>query len=299
MTSLNKTFIRKSTLAVAGLLSLLSTGIMAKEQSYNRAQKEIKIMSTIFETSLAELSSNNNRLLYSKKTKGTYLAKQGMVFNFNFGSNAFGGAENWESFEGDWESFGEGIGQLVGGIASEVGLAINDAIVAPEAPNVDIDLEERMEAYAERVEALEQMRENHNSQREEVREIQRELRRIEREKDSEENAISHQKRLKKELEGKAKLLKDKMTKYKKSMAEYRKKRDEKRTQSTIKKSDIIVSTLCDYGATLRSLKNDEHITLIFGNYAGSKDQVYVFDFDDVRSCESKDKLLKQAISYQI
>ena len=90
-----------------------------------------------------------------------------------------------------------------------------------------------------------------------------------------------------------------MSEYKKSMLEYRKKRDQKNTQNAKTKSDTIVSTLCDYGATLRSLKNDEHITLIFENYTDNKDQVYVFDYDEVRSCDSGEKLLKTAVSYQL
>ena len=41
------------------------------------------------------------------------------------------------------------------------------------------------------------------------------------------------------------------------------------------------------------------ITLIFTNFENSKDQVYVFNYKDVKSCSNKDKLVKKAISYQI
>jgi len=65
------------------------------------------------------------------------------------------------------------------------------------------------------------------------------------------------------------------------------------------KSDSILTTLCDYGATLRSLKNDEYITLVFENYENGKDKMLVFSSKNVKSCCNKDKLLETVISYQL
>jgi len=291
--TVRSSFVRKSVLTVASLLTVLTFGVNAKEQDFSRAQKELKIMSTIFQTSLAEQKSEQRRFLSSRETKATYLAKQGMVFSFNFGRNSFSGAE-------DWEAFGEGIGDLVGSVASEVGVALGEAFAeAPEAPELAYNLERQFEAYGERIEAIEMLKEHNNAQREEVREIQREIREIERNKDRVNSKKDEHKRLKEKLEKKVDVLKDKMSEYKKSMSDYRKKRDEKYTKNSKTKSDTIVSTLCDYGATLRSLKNDEHITLIFENFTDNKDQVYVFDYDDVRSCDKASKLLKSAVSYQL
>jgi Skp family chaperone for outer membrane proteins len=284
---------RKCLLVIASIFSLLSLTTSAKEQSFERAQKELKIMSTIFQTSLADQNPKQRSFLRTKQAKATYLAKQGMVFSFNFGRNSFTGAE-------DWEAFGEGIGELVGSVASEVGVALGEAFAeAPQTPELAFNLERQFEAYGERLEAMELLREQNNTQREEVRELQREIREIERNKNRINSKKDEHQRLKQELEEKLNTLKDKMSAYKKSMADYRKKRDEKYTQNAKTKSDTIISTLCDYGATLRSLKNDEHITLIFENYSENKDQVYVFDFDDVRTCDSGSNLLKSAISYQL
>ncbi|MCW8877755.1 MAG: hypothetical protein OQK04_18440 [Kangiellaceae bacterium] len=283
--------VKKSVLAVAGLCTLFSVNLSAADKKYERAQKELKIMSKIFETALSETRKSKRVFLNSREANATYLARQGMVFSFNFGRNEFVTA-------GDWAAFGEGVGHLVGEIASEVGHAIADAPVAPAVPEAVVDLEDYFGEYQDRIEAQEAMRERLAEQREQVREIQREIRRVEREKRREEERAASE-RLKSELERKVEKLDRERAEYDRMMKEYRNKRDEKYMVSSKKKSDAILTTLCDYGATLRSLKNNEYITLIFKNYSGDDDQVYVFEFSDVRNCNSADKLVKQAISYKI
>lgn len=289
--------IQKSVLIVASALTFASASVAASD--YARIQKELKIMSTIFETSLSEQSSETSRIYGSKKTNATYLAKQGMVFTFNFGNNIF-------SNSSDWEQFGEGIGNLVGTIASEVGTALSDIQfdvpeppVAPTAPSFDFDYESQFEAYRERMEALEAMREQHREQREQVRELQREIRSLERQRERDTDEKRELDSVKAELEEKLDSLSKRMDEYKQSMKKYRQMRDEKYIANTKLKSDVIISTLCDYGGTLRSLNRNEYVTLIFSNYAKNKDQVYVFKYQDINDCTSKDRLLKNAISYQI
>lgn len=285
-------------LALTGLCTCLSLNLSAKEHHFERAQKELRIMSKIFETSLTEQDSGKNRLLGSKKTQATYLAKQGMVFTFNFSQNSFASAN-------DWAVFGEGLGNFVGEIASEVGSALGQAMVAPSMPNppdspdIGFDFEQRLEDYEQQREALELMREKHQHQREEVRELQREIRRMERDRDNESSSNQQLAKTKAALEEKVDVLKDKMDQYKKSMKEYRAKRDKKYIEGAKHKAKTIVSTLCDYGATLRSLKGNEYITLIFKNYSNNNDQVYVFNYNNVRNCSSGEKLLKSSISYHL
>ena len=286
--------IKKSVLTVAGVLTFASASVIASD--YARIQKELKIMSTIFETSLTEQSNETTRIHGSKKTNATYLAKQGMVFTFSFGKNIF-------SDSNDWQQFGEGIGNLVGTIASEVGTALSDIQLdipePPVAPSVTFDYESQFDAYQERMEALEAMREQHREQREQVRELQREIRSLERQRDRDEDEKHQIAKVKEELEQKLGSLNKRMDEYKQSMKKYREVRDQKFIASTKLKSDVIISTLCDYGGTLRSLKKDEYVTLIFSNYAKNKDQVYVFEYSDINDCTSKEKLLKRAISYQL
>ena len=281
--------------ALTGVLSLASLSTYAAD--YSRAEKELRIMSKIFDTSLSEAKQTNNRRHYSgsRKTESVYLAKQGMVFSFSFSQSGFTGE--------DWQAFGEGIGQLVGTISAEIAQSFADvdfvAPVAPIAPLADGDWEVNMEAYEAYQDAMENLREEQQEKREEVRDIQRSIRDIERQARREEVDSKELETTKKKLEEKMKVLSKKMEDYEQVRKDYEKKKREKYKLNNQKKSDLITSTLCDYGATLRSLKSNEHITLIFKKFEDGKDQVHVFNYSDVKNCTSKDKLLKKAISYQL
>lgn len=281
--------LKKSVLTVASLTTLFSASAFAADQNFERAQKELKIMTKIFETSLDDSKQSRTRFLSSQETSATYLAKQGMVFSFNFGRNSFQSA-------GDWAAFGEGVGNLVGEIASEVG---NAFIEAPTAPEAVVDLEDYFSVYQDRIEAQEAMREKLSEQREQVREMQREIRRAEREQREAEREKRTVENLKRDLEKKLSKLEKKKDEYNKMMKEYREKRDQKYLANSKKKSEAILTTLCDYGATLKSLNKDEYVTIIFKNYVDDKDQVYVFENRDVKSCGSTKELLNSAISYQM
>lgn len=297
---LKKRHLQKTLLTSISALSLFTAAsvVQAKEEDFSRAQKELRIMSKIFETSLEEVSSQKNRFPTSKSIQSTYLARQGMVFTFNFGRNAFA--------QSDWGAFGESVGLMVGAIASEVGNALADVPIAPEPPEVivpnpdiSVDYDEYFQAYQERMEALEELRERHREQREEVRELQREIRSLERQSAREDKRSKELEKVKEKLEVKIDALNSKMDEYKRSMKEYREKRDQKYIENTKVKSDAIISTLCDYGATMRSLKADEHITLIFTNYQDNKDQIYVFNSADIKRCDDANRLARKAISYQL
>lgn len=296
-------------LALIGLSSALAcSSLVASASDFDRAQKELRIMSKIFDTSLADAKISNSNSVFpgrSGSTQATYLAKQGMVFTFSFSSSEFGGAD-------DWQAFGEGVGRLVGTIASEVSEAFaeidsefNDAPRAPRTPRAprpvdEVDAwEEKMEAYEEYRNAMEELREQQRESRREVRDMQRTIRDLEREAkhDDEESDELNKKRA--ELEKRMTKLNKEQELYKKTMNEYREKKYEKVREKNSKKANVIISTLCDYGSTLRSLNKSEHVTLIFSNFENKKDQVYVFDYDDISDCSSKDKLLKKAVAYQL
>jgi len=287
----------KSALAIGAISILSLSSLSTFATDYSRAKKELRIMNKIFEASLSDSKLSRNR--FSGTSKATYLAKQGMVFTFNFGRNHFGSGE-------DWQAFGEGIGQLVGSISAEIIESISEIDVdmppvpnAPRVPPVGSDWDENIEAYEVYQEALENMRDEQRDKRREVRELQRSIREIERHARSKEVNTKKLAVAKKKLEQKVKVLAKKMEIYEKSRKEYKEKKRAKHKLNNQKKSDLIVTTLCDYGATLRSLKNGEYVTLIFDNYDNGKDQVYVFNYNHVRSCSDKDKLLKRAISYQL
>lgn len=289
--------------ALTGLFTLSAVNVSAAD--YDKAKKELRIMSKIFDTSLADASANNANRVFSSRTGGnqsTYLAQQGMVFTFSFSNSDFGSAD-------DWQAFGEGVGRLVGTIASEVTDALSEMDTeigtvprAPRAPRPISGIDgwdNKIEAYEAYQDAMDELRDEQSDRREEVRDMQREIRELEREsrhnnKDKEKLEETKQKLQKSMAE-----LEKKKAEYQKSMEEYREKKNQKERERNNKKSETIISTLCDYGSTLRSLDNDEHVTLIFSDYQDNKDQVYVFSSEAVKECSSKDKLIKQAISYQL
>ncbi len=285
-------------LGVISLLSLTSLSLFSAD--YSRTEKELKIMSKIFDTSLSEAKLSNRRFPGSERnTEAIYLAKQGMVFSFNFNQSRFGSGE-------EWAEFGEGIGQLVGSISAEIAQSFSDIEItpdvprAPRVPRVAADWEDNVEAYEEYQELMENLRDEQRDQREQVRDLQRSIRDTERQARRQQEVDSKQlKETKTRLKEKMKVLEKKIKIYSDTREKYEEERRAKYRVNTKKKSDLITSTLCDYGSTLRSLKSNEHVTLIFKNYENDKDQVYVFNYNDVKSCSSKDKLLKKAVSYQL
>ncbi|MGB0495963.1 MAG: hypothetical protein ACPGJI_06375 [Kangiellaceae bacterium] len=275
---------------------------LAMAADYSRAEKELRIMSKIFETSINDSRRGDERSYFpgsSRNTESTYLAKQGMVFTFSFNQNRFGDAS-------DWQALGEGIGEFVGTLTSEIAHSLADnlpnvpeAPVAPTRSYSEHDWEDQVEIYEEFQQAMENLRDEQRDKREEVRDLQRSIRDLERKARREEVDSKKLSQTKAKLEEKVNVLNKKMEQYEKAMKEYRDKKAQQLVAANKKKSDLIVSTLCDYGTTLRSLENDEHVTLVFSNFAKNKDQIYVFNYKDVKSCSSKDKLLKKAVSYQI
>jgi len=297
----------QKSLLIGALSGLSLACFSAYAADYSRVEKELRIMSKIFETSMDDARGNNQNRIFSQrssKTEAIYLAKQGMVFSFKFNSSRFGDLS-------EWQIFGQGIGHLVGSISQEIGAALSDIDiehpsppVMPDSPEIDFNnwgnvWEENMEAYESYREAMEELKERNRGYRDEVRDLQRSIRDIERRTRHDQDDAKKLAESKKKLEEKLAELSEKMKTYEKSMQEYREKQKEKYRINNQNKSDAIISTLCDYGATLRSLKNGEHITLIFKNYHEGKNQVHVFNYNDVKDCSSKDKLLKKATSYQL
>lgn len=291
------------------MLSIIASCLVVTSQTsiaadYSRAEKELRIMSKIFETSMSEANDKNSRSYFtrsSRTTQSTYLAKQGMVFTFSFpGSHSVS--------SNDWRSLGEGIGHLVGSIGAEIAHSLSDndeppvlALVpkTPRLPFPNRGWDDDVEAYEDFQQAMEELRDEQRDKREEVRDIQRSIRDIERKARREEVDSKKLDKIKSKLEVKMKALNQKMEEYEKSMKDYRDQKVAQIKAKNTKKSDLIISTLCDYGATLRSLNNGEYVTLIFSNFENRKDKIYVFNYKDVKSCSNKDKLIKKAVSYQI
>jgi len=286
-------------LVLGGLIGTsLMTSFNASAEDYSNINKDMKIMKKIIETSI----SNGNR--YSNRVEAMYLAKQGMVFKLNSTSIV-----PLPEFDGDWDAWGESLGASALSAVQEVIPAM--APILPEEARLEMEAEleagmaeldgrYNVEVAEETREELRRMREEARDRRDEYRDHLRELREIERERyRAEKDRREELEKQKKEVEKKVAEYKEKMKEYEKKMDEYRNARKKKvaeRKTSIVKET---VTALCDYNASLRSLDNDEYVTLIFEDFAesrGANDKVFVFQKSDLTDCRSDESGIKRLLS---
>jgi predicted transcriptional regulator len=184
------------------------------------------------------------------------------------------------------------------------------------------------EAIEEMAEAAESMAEQQQDQseklrdlREERRDIERDLRDYEREKRDIEFSskvskldADQQKKLK-EINQKSEQLKSQLTQLQKNLTEqeqeYNKKRAEqqklaaqRQTELVAKVGQVFSNTLCDYGASLRDLKEQEFVSfqLSLSGRNNAKDHYWVVKKSDINQCVTgkidAPALLKKASYYQ-
>ena len=196
----------------------------------------------------------------------------------------------------------------------------------PPVPDGDFEFEFNSEDIEQMAEAAEQMAEQIQQQHrhsyrvaEKQRAIERELRDVEREmRDIEFNKSMTKldKEQQKELEmlkQKAKLLQEKQAEVEKEAALTRKQLEEQRAKQQAEQQQqtaAMVKTvgekfsqlLCDYGASLRDMADNEYVTLQVNNRDANGRYYWVVKKTDINQCMSgkikaKD-LLSKAISYQ-
>ena len=272
----------------------------AKQERFDELNKDMRIMKKIIETSIAE----ENR--YSNRVDAIYLAEQGMVFTV-FSSSLIPLPE----FSGDWEAWGESIGARTLSIVQDAIPAVAP-VLPPEAraemeAEIESSLAELDGSYtdsAEERERLRTLREQARLQREEYRDNLRKLREIERESyradEARKNELDKERSfVERAIEEYQKQLKQ----YEKKMAEIKQARQQKKQAQKAAIMKQTVAALCDYQASLRTLPEDEHVTLIFEKFNDTKkpDQVFVFKKSELDGCDSSsrglDKLIASATQY--
>lgn len=150
----------------------------------------------------------------------------------------------------------------------------------------------------------------------EARDLNREIRDIEFQRDMQEQDVSDSALDEREKEAEAKLaeLKEKQATLDAKLAEMKQalqaKQEEVRKERllTQEKSieaieSVFSSVLCDYGITLKSLPDDEQVSLVIRDASINRDKrldnVYVFDKSAIGRCDSQPaELLKQAQKYK-
>lgn len=185
--------------------------------------------------------------------------------------------------------------------------------------------EEAIEEMAEAAEAMAEQQQDQSEKlrdlREERRDIERDLRDYEREKRDIEFSskvskldADQQKKLK-EINQKSEQLKSQLTQLQKNLTEqeqeYNKKRAEqqklaaqRQTELVAKVGQVFSNTLCDYGASLRDLKEQEFVSfqLSLSGRNNAKDHYWVVKKADINQCVTgkidAPALLKKANYYQ-
>lgn len=302
---------------------LLSAGSQAATQVSPKLKQNLEIMQNILQTSLEQgRESGVGRISHS------YLAGQGVLFQ----------TSTQGSF-GRYFAMAPIAPMPPGGISVPVSISIDKdqiAAISARASAVanaamsggHID-EEAIDALAEQAEAeVEQIMDQQEQQqdmmrdvREQKRDLEREFRDLEREKrdlDFQSKVgkldADQQKELTK-INSKSADLKKQLDaiaqKYSVMEQEYQKKRVEQAKIAAEKQKELIATisvnfanTLCDYGASLRELKDNEFVSLQLSNSHGrnSQDIYWVFKKSDINQCVTgklnTESLLKKAEYYQ-
>lgn len=285
---------------------------VANAQDLPELDRQLTIMSSVIQTALKQDTRKEKVRLNG--IESTYLAKQGVVFTIRTG-----GAGRIFDFD-----FGEFLGNIPG---------VTQAPQAPHPPSVTVvtddmhaDSEHEYEVVFDSVdwegtanqvirrvehiirEADDRLREFRSDHREvewEMRELERrnhdlefELRTADKERQKE--VEKEMKELNKELErlqAKEQLLaKESKALAAEKQAELEK---QKQAQEASYKSFLsnfeasIGDTLCSFGAGLRELPDNEHITFVLDGFARNEegkpaDRVYIFSKKDVKRCVTDD-----------
>lgn len=271
---------------------MLACGIdAAKTLDVRDAQKDMRIMSGILETTLKE---SKDDFPGRPVIKTTYLAQQGYLFTVRLnglGSLGIPGVAGWEGGRLELD---------IPEIIEEAFATIDYDSVAPEVMEelgmAELSASRAQATAEENREYQEEMR----KMREEQRQIRRDISDLSRQMRREDDDDKREK-LEKEIDKLETRLKTEKKNYYDNLDNYKKKKLSKQIAKTDKAVDAILNTFCDYGSTIRSLKKGEKLNLLIqGGLTAdgkSKDQMYIFDQGDLRDCDGTAKLKKEALYY--
>ncbi|WP_233079658.1 hypothetical protein [Rheinheimera soli] len=299
---------------LAGLI-IASTGLTAAEVN-GRLGQNLKIMQDILQTSLGgQEHSSIGRIQHS------YLMGQGVAFRVDSNSG-------WLRHfvmppMPPMPPSAPGTHSNAMAVATNVANSIS---VSGNGSSFSFSFdEEAIEEMAEAAEALAEQQQDQSEKlrdlREERRDIERDLRDYEREKRDIEfsskvsKLTAEQQKELKEINQKSEQLKTQLAQLQKSLTEqeqeYNKKRAEqqklaaqRQTELVAKVGQVFSSTLCDYGASLRDLKEQEFVSfqLSLSGRDNAKDHYWVVKKSDINQCVTgkidAPALLKKASYYQ-
>lgn len=288
------------------LTALLFGAIWTPAQSpdMEALHQDIRVISNMLETVFDRDDNRRNPLYHHDvDVRGTYLRDQGIVLYIDSDSpfSHFGfempdiefvfpeavmpvlGAEDMEE---TWELYEEAMEEL-----QDVYMEVDEISRDRDNP-------------ASLRDAMRALREEHKQAMSEQRSITRDLRRqLERSRemtDEERQAVAAK------IKASQNELKSMSDQYSNQLKELRDKQQMEWQEKQTNFERDIINALCDYGSALRSLPNDQFLTLIFDDGARSadgneRDRIYVFTKSDLLACRDgridKQTLMQKGAAY--
>jgi hypothetical protein len=311
---------KQLTTTLTFLVCCCLTSASLADNDFNKIRKDIKVMNKIITTAL---ESDDECGKCRASVRGSYLAGQGAMFVISPRRSHFGDVS---ITDGDWgvqhmelEDLAalEGLPEMIDDIVSGVGIAIRD---------IDIDDADHGDHEDHEIFTTRYGRQSDSSRqaRNELRSLQREMRQLRDEQRQQEiELIRAEDELKKDLENSIRKLESEMTTLeakREALSGELDKQRERRSQEREKARKIaaearqkqntllehlVLSTMCDYGASLKNLPQKERVTLLFERegkrWSENKTRMYVMDKKDLLACQSNtldtDGLIKKSIAY--
>jgi len=305
---------------------LLSTSSQAATQVSPKLKQNLEIMQNILQTSLEQgRDSGVGRIRHS------YLAGQGVLFQTStqgsFGRYFAmapmppvppvppGGLSVPVAISIDKEQIAA-ISARASAVANAAmaGGQLDDEAIDALAEQAAAEVEQLMEQQEQQQDLMRDVRDQRRDLEREFRDLEREKRdlefkgkvgKLEAEQQKELNKINTKSaELKKQLDAIQQKYAQMEQEYQKQRAEQAKIAAEKQKQLIATISVNFATTLCDYGASLRELKDNEFVSLQLSNSHGrnSQDIYWVFKKSDINQCVTgkltTESLLKKADYYQ-
>ncbi len=278
------------------LLLLLIPGSTHASADFAELAEELEIMEQVFFTTLKQ--DDNKPAIKVSRIKGDYLANQGVVFSVSTSSRSW--SNLFDSHDGAFEFL---LPDVEFPVFDELNLQAHQETIHEALTESGIFQVENMNEVSEKLRELESQLREHQWQLRDVerekRDLEFELRRADelRKKEIQEELSALEKALEKantdqkSLKEAAQEISDK----RKQKAEQ--KREERRNANRAFLNNFekdVSDTLCRFGAGLRALPQDEHITFVLNNFDTSFEnkgasRYYVFSVENVKRC-SQDKI---------
>lgn len=257
---------------------------------FEQALRELDIMSNIFEAASDQNRGNREEARYDFD-EALYLANQGMLFSFRLGVGP-------SFFPGINISAGMPIEAIV-----EISRDLNEEFGELQREMFFIGSRNFGGLSEQQLEEMEIMSEAMEERQDNIRDLQRDLRDLQRrarDNDSDDEQLEAEiEALESQLTSEREQLAEQSDQYRLFMEDFRQSRQEELAVRNQALLGSIMNTLCDYGVTLRSLQDGEHVTIVLQNFNDNLDQIYVIDYADLANCSSGDALLQSALSYQL